>query len=162
MYTARRVATQANAAGGAIVVDITCAAGQMMRIESAYAANSGTNTLQMKVHDGDNAMRAYLANVGSAASNYLSIPSPGAAASASGNLVDSKDLYVLAGEKFTIMQGAAGAQNDTMTIAVVIELYGSAAEPTWSKARSTNEANVTLAASTISAANTLLTVVDQT
>lgn len=159
-YTARRVATQANGGGGAVIIDVTCAAGQMMRLISASMANSGTNTCAIIVYDEDNASTCQYAYVGSAATTSCRLPSIGSAATASSNIANSQDLIVLPGQKLSFAQSGAGAQNDTITVAVVFELIGTDDEPTWSVARSTNAGSVTLAASTISAANTLVTVVD--
>ena len=152
LYQARRVATQANVAGGAVIVDISPAAGQTVRLVSLGARNSGTNTLNIFIYDEDNAInpyQAYLANVGSAAGNTFHLPSLGSAASASANIESSQNIYVAAGQKLSIVQTGAGAQNDTLTVAVTLVLIGSSVEPTWDKSRSTNAADVTLSASTI-------------
>lgn len=153
-YTARRVATQSNAAGGAIIVDISPATGQTFELIDLRVANSGNNTLSIYKVDEDNADAAPYGGVGAAATNVLSLPSFGSVASNSGNLIDSRGARIVQGQKLTCRQANAGAQNDTMTIAVTLKLTGSKATPTWSKARSTNEADVALATSTITAANT--------
>ena len=159
-YQARRVATQANAAGGAVIIDITPAAGQAMRIVELYAINSGTNSLYFDVADEDNAYGARFAAVGSAAGTQARAPNVGTSGAATDNLTGSADFIVPAGKKLVIRQLGAGAQNDTLTVAVVFELIGNPAVPTWAKDRSTNEADVTLAASTISAANTIQAVTE--
>ena len=148
-YQARRVATQANAAGGAVVIDISPAAGQAFRVVAVYGKNSGTNVIQCRVLDEDNAANTYLAYLGSAAANYFHLPFSGSTTTSSGNIGSSQGLMVCPGQKLEISQTGAGAQNDTLTVAVTLELIGSATEPTWSVARSTNAGDVTLAASTI-------------
>ena len=151
LYQARRVATQANVAGGAVKVDITPAAGQTLKLIAADMINSGTNAAICSILDEDNAAATnILANVASGAATRYSLPSIGSAATATGNATNSTDVIIMAGQKLSFWQSGAGAQNDTLTVAVVLELIGSGVEPTWSKARSTNEADVTLAANTIS------------
>ena len=150
LYQARRVATQANAAGGAVVIDITPAAGQTIRLISLVATNSGTNDMVVETVDEDNARSGYFGAVASAAAVKINLPTIGAAGSSSSNLATSENLRIPVGEKLVVKQSGAGAQNDTLTVAVVLELIGNGTEPTWSKARSTNEADVTLAANTIS------------
>ena len=153
LYQARRVATQANVAGGAVTVDITVAAGQTAKLIAVYGANSGTNSLFIVGVDEDNNASFSLAGVGSAAANILRAPNVGSVGSASNNLLYSDGFIIGPGQKLSIYQSGAGAQNDTLTVAVVL-LLSTFTEPTWDKSRSTNAADVTLAASTISAANT--------
>ena len=154
LYQARRVATQANAAGGAIIVDISVAAGQIAKLVSLQILNSGTNSLYCYLYDEDVAESNRLGGVGSAAGNRLEFPSIGANANAAGNFASSEGLLLGPGQLLSVFQLGAGIQNDTLTVAVTLLLSTNTA-PTWSKARSTNEADVTLAASTISTANTM-------
>ena len=156
IYQARRVATQANAAGGAIVIDISLASGQCGRLIAAYTNNSGNNSLYVEIQDEDNAYTTSIGSVGAAAANTLRLPSIGSAASATGNVANSTGLIIPSGAKLTFRQAGAGVQNDTLTVGIVLELFNLPTVPTWSKDRSTNAADVTLAASTISAANTLV------
>lgn len=149
IYQARRVATQANVAGGPIKLDVTPASGQSIRLISLAAVNSGTNGLVGLVYDEDNASSARLGVIGSAAGTTMFLPSQGAAATASNNTIHSLGLIIAAGEKLSVEQSGAGAQNDMLTVAVVLELLGNSTEPTWSVARSTNAGDVTLASSTI-------------
>lgn len=155
IYQARRVATQANAAGGAMTIDITLAAGQLARLIACRVNNSGTNGLVINENDEDNATGFNMMVVGSGAATAGYIPSIGTAANASGNVGNSSGFVLPSGAELTISQTVAGIQNDTLTIYIVLELFNLPTIPTWSKARSVNQADVTLAASTISAANTL-------
>jgi hypothetical protein len=158
VYQARRVATQANAGGGAMVIDISPTV--LARVLQMQIASAGANhSMAIRSYDEDNAVAGYLASVGSVANPFMVIPSVGVAATASGNIRDTTNLHVAPGMKLTAMTLEAGAQNDTLTTAVTMLLPITAAsdgsDVTWSKARSTNEADVTLADSTISAANTM-------
>lgn len=155
-YQARRVATQANAAGGAVVIDITPATGQMLIVRHLTVRNSGNNSLYVEVMDEDNATHQALAAAAAAAGLNWSMPFSPATddnSIADGSVASSMDLRVLQGQKLTVYQAGAGVQNDTLTVAVTIELIGINSDPTWSKARSTNESDVSLAASTISSTN---------
>lgn len=147
-YTFRRVATQGNAGGGAVVIDISPATGQELVLENLGVVNSGNNGLRFLLVDEDNATYTYLGEVAAAAGTRAYLPSVGTVASAA-NYMETKDMKILPGQKLTLMQTAAGAQNDTFTVAGTFRLKGSGADPSWSKARSTNEADVALAASTI-------------
>lgn len=159
VYTARRIAQQTNAGGGAIAIDITCAAGQAVMLGALSAFNSGNNGLYGQLVDEDNAEHSTFASIGAAAATKFRVPSGGGAASSTGNIIDSNALYIPEGIKLTIGQTAAGVQNDTLTVAVTLILPISAAsdgsDVSWSTARSTNPGDVTLAASTISSANTM-------
>ena len=156
IYQARRVATQANAAGGAVVVDISLASGQIARIISIRGLNSGNNGISCLIVDEDNATHAQLASISAAGGANFNLPAAVlAGAATTSSMAQSSGFILASGQKLTIMQSAAGAQNDTMTICITLELFNLPTVPTWSKDRSTNAADVTLAASTISAANTL-------
>jgi len=150
----RRVATQGNGAGGAIILDIQVPTGCVMEILFAAMQNSGTNAAYINRTDEDNVIAGYYAQVGSAASTICSIPR-GYASPTTSNLLTASDngrLIFGPGEKLTFMQTGAGAQSDTLT-AHIVALLSQNVDLVWSVARSTNAANVTLAASTISAAN---------
>lgn len=157
LWTARRVATQANPAGGAIALDITFGANCVAELVNALQVNSGTNTCAIWTMDEDFANMGRMAVVGSAAGTSVYVPSIGTDASVSANRINSTGIIVGPGQNFSILQSGAGAQNDTMTVGVCF-LLTTNETPTWSVARSTNPANVTLAASTISAANTMIVV----
>lgn len=152
LYQARRVATQANAAGGAIKIDIAPVEGQVLILDLANFGNSGNNGINIKVLDEDDATTGILASVGAAAGTYVSVPNHPAAAAAStatATMASSVELLVPYGSKFAFEQSAAGAQNDTATLGVMLVLIGKETEPTWSVSRSVNAGNVTLAASSI-------------
>lgn len=152
-YHARRVATQGNAAGGAIVLDLTCTVPfYVLRLS---AINSGTNTLRVAIGDEDGNTIAMWGSLSSAAANNLTIPRS-YTATTSTIVIDSSHLLsnlVAPGSTLTVFQSEAGVQNDTL--AVSIQCLMQRQEPlTWDKSRSTNAANVTLATSTISTTNT--------
>lgn len=160
LYQARRVATQANAAGGAIKIDITVAAGQVAKLIGVSMINSGTNGILVNALDEDGVTQIQrIASVGSGAGTYISLPTIGSVATATQNMATSEGLLIGPGSSLALDQTGAGAQNDTSTIGIML-LLSTNTEPTWSKARSTNQADVTLAASTISTANTLQAVVN--
>jgi len=159
LYQARRVATQANAAGGAVIVDISVAAGQVARVVSVYAINSGTNSLYIDVIDEDNATDFRCAGISSAAGVWGNAPQAGSTGASSAQPGNSSGMLLGPGQKLSIFQLGAGIQNDTLTVAITL-LCSTSTEPTWDKSRSTNQANVSLAASTISAANTMQAVVN--
>lgn len=150
--TAHRVATQGNGAGGAVVIDLSFASAS--RLVMLSVLNSGTNTLGITANDEDFARLAKLGYAGSALANAYSLPSIGANASTSDNNASCVGLLFPAGSVLTLEQAGAGAQNDTMTVAFVFEVLGIPEPVVWSKARSTNQADVALAASTITEANT--------
>ncbi len=154
IYQARRVATQANVAGGAVKVDISLAGGQIARLISAFVSNSGTNDMTLAVADEGNNTLFNGGTIASGAARGSSWPNIGTATVHS-NIANSTGVVIPSGTKLAIYQTGAGAQNDTLTIAIVLELFNLSTIPTWDKSRSTNAADVTIAASTISAANTL-------
>ena len=157
LYSARRVATQTNVAGGAVVLDIALAAGQVARLVSLQVLNSGTNSLTVNTTDEDDVVHCYYASAASAAAVNYSLPTTtnaSATATGDGTLAASLFLWFGPGMKLTVAQSGAGADNDTLTVAVTL-LLSTSSEPTWSKSRSTNAADVTLADSTISAENTM-------
>jgi len=156
LYQARRIATQGNVAGGLVVLDIALSAGQVAKLISCHAESNATaHSLYMDINDEDDAQHARLARItGAIASVAVDIPSQGTSATASLNVADTTNLLVGPGQKLVARTNEAGAQNDTLTVAMTL-LLSTPTQPTWSKARSANEADVTLAASTISAANTL-------
>ncbi len=147
IYQARRVATQGNAAGGAIVIDIAVA--QPARLISCLGFNSGSNTVSIDIVDEDNALTCRLGSVGAAPGTICSVPRT-YTSSLSSPQITSVGVFIAPGQKLSCYQSNAGAQNDTLTVALVLELFNSPEEPTWSKDRSTNATDVTLAANTIS------------
>lgn len=154
IYQARRVAQQTNAGGGAIVIDI--AAETPFEILGVRALNSGNNSIIVATYDEDNAFGVQWANVGAAAGTSAYLPSVGSTAGAAANIAQSTKCTVPPGSVLAAAQGGAGVQNDTLTLYVVLKfpITAQLGDITWSVARSTNFTDVTLAASTISDANT--------
>ena len=156
LWQSRIVFTQTNAAGGAIVADYSTATGQYAELVMLRAINSGTNDLNIKVYDEDNAdASGLLAAIASGAGTNCALPSIGASAGTSNHIANSVGLKILPGQKLSVYQTGAGAQNDTLTIGVALMLYNLDTEPTISKARSTNAADVTQGTDSISDANDL-------
>lgn len=144
---------QTNAAGGSIVVDITPATGQILRLVHMVPANSGTNTISAAVLNEDNEEVFFLGGLASAAALELVLPRSGVAALGDHVEGDSKDCEILQGEKLTVYQTAAGLQNDHLYLRGALELIGVRSAPTITKARSTNAADVTQGANGISSTN---------
>lgn len=156
VYQSRIVYQQTNVAGGVITADYAVASGQLARIISVKALNSGNNGIVVVVNDEDNAEHSMrLVSVAAGGGTYGGVPNIGAAGSTSAHLMDSLGFVLAPGQKLTISQTAAGVQNDTLTVAMTLELYNLPTLPTISVARSTNPGDVTQAASTISETNTL-------
>lgn len=140
----RNIYKQTNAGGGAIAFDMTPAAGDIMLIVSAHAENSGTNDLNMAIHDEDDNNVARFLDIPSAATLEGGIPQD-VAASVNDLIVVSSaptETRAVRGDNyFSIFQLGAGAQNDTMTV-TIRALLSSSALPVRSVARSTNPADV--------------------
>lgn len=147
LYQARRVGTNANAAGGAQRIDIVVPSGQVAVLLHGRAASSGAATNLVNILDEDNALHAIVVTSAATIINFPLI----------GTATGHKVMFG-PGQKLAVEQQAAGAQNDTLTVSVTL-LLSTSTMPTWDKSRSTNAADVTLAASTISTANTLQAVV---
>ena len=158
IYQSRIIFTQTNAAGGAIVADYSVATGQIARLVSLRALNSGNNGISVDLVDEDNAASCRYALIGAGAATLCHLPSIGQSATATGAIASSEYLLTPPGAKLSIYQSAAGAQNDTLTIALTLELWNLPTEPTISKARSTNAADVTQGTDSISDANDLVQV----
>lgn len=161
LYQAQRVTTNTNAAGGQILIDITVPAGTTAKLIAlnAYMVTTGTHTFYAYLEDEDftgTNHNVLLANTGAAAaSKAFALPSIGTASNASGSIANSLGLLIGPGSSITIDAAAAsGVANDHVDIFVIL-LMSTPTAPTWSKARSANAADVTIAASTISTANTL-------
>lgn len=151
MWFYRASVAQANGAGGAIVIDFAPLQGMTMIVMHAMGSNSGTNSLRMARHDEDNTLSAILLEVASAATTQGAIPQPGPGITNDGQVFDSTPIETRlfrADDKFTISQTGAGAQNDTMVVDVRA-LLSSPTRPIVSKARSTNQGDVTIATPTI-------------
>ncbi len=139
---------QANGAGGAITVDIVAVAGESMKVQLAMGLNSGTNGLVIQLTDtGDNLITEWL-NIASGAGTKGVIPRMENDLTASSFRSSSHDIWIREQDKLTIRQTGAGAQNDTLVVAV--RAFLSCAErPIVLKARSTNAADVTIATPTL-------------
>jgi len=153
IWAFRAVYTQANAAGGAIVVDFTAGAGNTMILMHSKGINSGTNGLEIVRVDEDNNDSITLADVISAAGVTGTAPlaRTQATATTSSPLIDVTDWLtrIFAGgqEKLTVRQDGAGIANDTLTVDVrFLVRHGVGARD---KSRSTNAADVTETAPTI-------------
>lgn len=136
----RVVATQTNAAGGAIVLDITPGAGNYMLPINGYFNNSGNNGMYARILDSNNNNMGNIARVAAAAGTNVSVPALGAAAATTNNTSSGlQPIYTV--DKLSIYQDGAGVQNDTLTVA--IRCY-CRSKPTVSVARSTNPGDVTV------------------
>lgn len=147
LYICRQTAKQTNAGGGAILVDLTCASGMMFELVSMQAVNSGTNTLVCRIYDSANDTHLNnISSMGSAAGTNFNLPSVGGTAATSSNTPLSLGLKVGPGQKLTALQTGVGLQNDELMVAVslLLPITATAADISWSKARSTNAADVTL------------------
>jgi len=137
--------TQANVAGGAIVVEIVPGSGNAFMSPDGGIINSGTNGISYRLFTvaGGTAIKALNSNLASGAGTVLYVgTSAGTATKSSGQ--GSGDLgQVVAGtQALRIEQTVAGAQNDTFRILLTIRVKGGL--PTVSKANSTNQADVTV------------------
>ncbi len=151
MWQYRVVVTQANGAGGAVVVDVAPLQGLSMIIISAKGANSGANSLDMTRVDEDNVEVFRFVDVASAGQTAGIMPQTQSAAGASASLADSTPVETRlfrADDKFSIFQAGAGAQNDTLTIAIRAFL-SSPERPLVIKSRSTNAGDVTIGTPTV-------------
>ena len=161
LYQARRQATNTNAAGNPIIIDISLAAGQVAKLVKGFVQQSttATHTLLAIHNDEDNVGPPIAYVAAAAAASEVRLPSIGTAANASANIMSSQGLMLGPGEKLTCQTGgASAAANDTLAVSVSL-LLSTPTIPTWDTTRSTDTAQITLAASTISAANTLQAVV---
>jgi hypothetical protein len=157
LYQARRVATNASANGNPIILDIAIPTGVVAKLQAGYVlqTTAGTHALSVTLLDEDNALMGNYGSAATAASLNLSLPVPFSTAAATGNGANSVGMMIGPGQKLTFATtGASANANDAMTVGLVL-LLSQPIEPTWSYARSTDAANITLADSTISAENTL-------
>ncbi len=154
IYQARRVNTQTNAGGGALRTIITLASGQLARIVQCAVIGpaSVTSTLIITVFDEDGMEYGRLFNCLAGASNVGRLPSIGSGGTATGNIANSTGLVLPAGATLAF-DGSVAIQNETLTVGIVLELLNLPTVPTWATTGSAGTPS--LAASTISAANTL-------
>ncbi len=150
MWQYRAVVTQANAAGGAIIVDVVPVAGMDMLVIHAAGTNSGTNGIAIYRMDEDDAVAGVYVSVASGAGTIASIPRSlqGGGTSEQFDSVDIMTRLIRSDDKLAFQQSVAGAQNDTLAINIRA-LLSSAERPIVTKARSTNSADVTIATPTV-------------
>ncbi len=151
MWFYRASIAQANAAGGAIVVDFVPVQGVTMIIASCHAINSGTNSLTMKRTDEDNNQNPFFLSISSGATTEGGLPRVSPSGSTDTGIIGTEAIETRmfrADDKFTIAQTGAGAQNDTL-IVVIRAFLSSAERPIVTKGRSTNQGNVTIATPTV-------------
>lgn len=148
LWVYRSVTTQANAGGGAILLDIEPAEGDQMVLAYLVATNSGTNGFLLRVYDEDNNTGGQFGTVASAATTIVRLPASGDPATTDDNVADSSFLLVRGDNLFTIQQTGAGAADDTLTLSMAWYLENNTI-PTVDKSRSTNPNDVTIATPTV-------------
>jgi len=137
-----------------MIVDLAVPSGVTAQVIAFCAANGVINNdLELNLLDEDNNGQR-LGYAATGATITLRIPSPGAVATATNNAIATLGLILGPGSKLSAAQSTASAATATLTISVWL-LMSAEVQPTWDISRSTNAGSVTLAASTISAANTL-------
>lgn len=145
VWAFRASVAQANGAGGAIIVDFEPAPGETMIIMRCHAINSGTNGLKMSAFDEDNNENPLFLFISSAATTEGGLPRVSPSGSTDTGIVGTEpwETRLFRGDDFfSIAQTGAGAQNDTLII--VLRAMISGLIPTISKARSTNQGDVTI------------------
>ncbi len=148
LYQARRVNTQTNGAGGALTTRISMNAGQVGKIVQVYQKGSASATCvtQIWVHDEDGANQCMLKYTAAAANQENHLPLAGGTTYA-----DSNGLLIGPGQ-FLAFLSSVVLNTETQTVGVAL-LLSTPVEPTWDTTGSVGTPS--LAASTISAANTL-------
>ena len=147
IYQARRVATRATN-DGITIIDITIPESQVAKLISCKVLLSGTNDINVYKRDEDFGEEVELAVVASGAARRVSLPSIGSSSASHANIVNSTGMLFGAGSVLNIYVTGNGANGDTVTVGLELELYNVPTQPTWSIARSTGTAP-TLAANTI-------------
>ena len=151
LYQARRINTQ-GAANGALTTRISMPAGVVGIIQAMYVRGAlSAATLEVYRYDEDGAQMGLWASVAAGATRQINLPSIGSAASATNNPPNTTDTKLGPGEILAATTSAA-LQTETLTVGVVI-LLSAPTEPTWDTTGSAGTPS--LAASTISAANTM-------
>jgi len=156
LYQARRVNTQTNAGGGALTTRLSLATGQVGILVQAsmVGAASAAATAEAKCMDEDGALTAYWGYVAAGASRVINFPTIGTAPTHN-NVTNTQNAVLGPGQIISFTTGTA-LQNETLTVGIVLLLSTSTA-PTWDTTGSGGTPS--LAASTVSAANTLQAVV---
>jgi len=157
LYQARRVNTQTNVAGGALTTRVSIPTGQVAKVVRLYVQGtaSATATLFGYVFDEDTAGVSFIGSVPAGASRTFHLPSIGSGAVAHNNVADTTNMILGPGE-YLVAVSSVAIQNEAQTVGVVL-LLSTPTEPTWDTTGSAGTPS--LAASTISAANTLQAVV---
>lgn len=157
LYQARRVNTQTNGAGGALRTRISVPAGQVAKLVQVYAEGTASagSSLSSDILDEDGAQAVRVAYVAAGATREFKLPSIGSAATAHGNIADTNGMIIGPGQ-FLIIDASAALQTETLKVGVTL-LLSTSTEPTWDTTGSAGTPS--LAASTISAANTMVAVV---
>jgi len=152
LWSARRIATQNNGAGGGIVVRISVPSGVYATLISARHVSpaSAGNIPAANIFDEDSVEHLRLSAMGAGAAREVNMPAPGTATSTNNNMATSEGLRFGPGMFLTFSDSAA-LQTETSTIAVTL-LLSDAIAPTWDTTGSGG--TVALAASTISDLNT--------
>ncbi len=150
LWSYRVVVTQANGAGGAIVVDLSPVAGMTMIVASFSALNSGNNGLILTSRDEDVNEGQRFIEIASAGQTSATIPRgiEGSASQLNTDSIPMETRIYRASDRFSVQQTGAGAQNDTLTL-MMRALLSSAERPLVSKGRSTNPSDVTIATPTV-------------
>lgn len=105
-----------------------------------------------QVLDEDGAEDATLVSIAAGITRIGRIPSPGGIATTNNNLTSSEKGYILGPGQYLIAISNVALQNETLTVGIVL-LLSTPTQPTWDTTGSAGTPS--LAASTISAANTL-------
>ena len=154
IYQARRICTQDAAGPAVLAVRIHVNPDQVARLiamEINGPASAG-NVSGIRVYDEDMAQIAILALAAATANVSLHLPSIGTAATATNNRTQSLG-YILPPGNYLLTGASVSLITETLAVGVVMELYNVPTLPVWDTTGSAGTPN--LAASTISAANTL-------
>ena len=137
---------QANAGGGAILLDFKPPRGDTMLVLHARGLITGTADIFIEKNDEDDSVAVRYATAASGAGVGVTIPQSLASAGASGVTIDSTDplTRLFQGDDYLVIRKGAGAQNDTLVVQLRALLAPGTAKPTVDKSRSTNEADVTI------------------
>jgi len=154
LYQARRVCTQGVAGPNALAIRINIPAGVVARLGSIYAIGTASagSTLLCYRQDEDAAQSEYLAVITAGASRELSLP--GAAPLGHQSAISSIG-YMMGPGSILVFRASVSVAAETLTVAVQF-LMSERVEPVWDTTGSGG--TPTLAASTISAANTWIKV----
>jgi len=156
LYQSRRTNTQANVGGGILHTRVSLASGVVGQLVEARAVLVcvGAVAIASNLLDEDSTTVVPLSAVAAAANNNTNLPSIGATAGTTNNLINSVGLKIGPGQYLDFFAGTV-AQNETLTVAItlLLPITATAADVVWD---TTNSGGTpTLADSTINAANTM-------